>query len=133
MPDANLSMFVKRVNASITSTAVFEAGWIPSPGKRIYWKGCALRAFVTTTLAGMTPGGSIYLGDDSANFFPLGTIKTATDPAGTDYGHIFFNCTVGDPLYTTNATLRLTVRPTMTGGVIQVVGFVWGDELPGAT
>jgi hypothetical protein len=125
------TMFVKRVNMSVTSTGMHDIGTTPVPGKRVYWKGCALRARVTTTLAGVTPGGGVYLADDSALIFPIGTFQTATDPAGTDYGYVFFNCTVGDPLYVPNAGLRLTARPTMTGGVIQVVGLVWGDELPG--
>jgi hypothetical protein len=118
-----------RVDQSITSTATATVWQPPIAGEKVVLKGCALRARVTTTLAGVTPGEGIYLLDQAlANpILCLAVFKTATDAVGTDYGMVYGEFPGGYRLSNNPLTLRLS-GGAITGGAIQVIGRVWGDE-----
>ena len=51
------------VNVTFTGAALGNV-WSAAAGKRITFKGCSLRARVTTALVGATPGDSIFLFDN---------------------------------------------------------------------
>jgi hypothetical protein len=120
---------VLRINQAITSVGTFAA-WTPAiAGEKVVLKGCALRARVTTTLAGVTPGEGIYLLDQALPnaILCLAVFRTATDPAGTDYGLVYGEFPGGYLLTGTSLTMRLS-GGAITGGTITVTGLVWGDE-----
>jgi hypothetical protein len=119
---------VLRMNPSVTTTGPGTL-WGPTiAGEKVVLKGVALRARVTVTLAGVTPGEGIYL-CDGTNAIPLlvlATFRTATDAAGTDYGMVYAEFPGG---YTLTNPLRLQVSGgALTSGTITVTGLVWGDE-----
>jgi hypothetical protein len=124
------STSVIRVATTFTGAAQGTV-WTPGAGKRIVLKGCALRARVTTALAGATPGDAICLLDNAVAtpLVSIGIIATATDAAGAvQYGLTFFNFDLGYPLAAVNNVLKVSTLATITTGVIAVEGFVFGDE-----
>jgi len=121
---------VVQVNQSVTGIGTYTLWLPPITGEKVVLKGCALRAWVTTTCAGLTPGTGLYLMDlDLAHpILCIAVFKTATDAAGTDYGMVYGEFPGGYRLTNTTLTLRLSDLGSMTGGAIQVMGLVWGDE-----
>jgi hypothetical protein len=125
------SMFVRRCGPVIyTGAGSGSIGWAPPAGKRLVLKGCALRARVTTALVGATPGAHFCLCEVSTSnpILTIGVIQTATDLAGTDYGHVFTQWPGGYAL-ASGEILRIGCTATVGAGVITTVGFVWGDEV----
>lgn len=124
------STSIIRVATTFTGAAQGTV-WTPAAGKRITLKGCALRARVTTALAGATPGDAIFLLDNAVAtpLISLGTVTTATDaPGAVAYGLTFFDYDLGYQLAAVNNVLKVSTLATITTGVIAVEGFVWGDE-----
>jgi hypothetical protein len=128
------SMFVRRAGPTLISSAAASTIWNCPAGKRIVLKGAAIRARVTTALVGATPGDTIALCETSVAsgaILPIGTIITATDVAGTDYGHVYTYWPGGYAL-TAGQNLRIGVGAVI-GGTITVIGLVWGDEVQAPT
>jgi hypothetical protein len=119
------------VRVATTFTGAAQASiWTPAAGKRITLKGCALRARVTTALAGATPGDAICLLDNTVAtpLISIGVIVAATDaPGAAQYGFTFFHGELGYQLAVGNV-LKVSTLATITTGVIAVEGFVFGDE-----
>ena len=123
------STAIIQVGVPFTGTAL-GAVWSPAAGKRIVLKGCALRARVTTVLAGATPGDHVFLCDNAVGtpLVSLGAITSATEAAGKDFGLTAFDFDLGYPLAAVGNILRVTTASGIGTGVINVTGFVWGDE-----
>lgn len=104
--------------------------WTPAAGRRITFKGCSLRARVTTALVGATPGDAIYLCDNAIGSLlsSIGIIGTATDAAGKDFGATYFDMDMGYRLAATGNVIKVGTTATIGTGVIAVHGFVWGIE-----
>lgn len=118
------------IQVSTTFTgASLSTIWTPAAGRRITFKGCSLRARVTTTLAA-TAGDAIFLCDNAIGnlLIPIGVIGTATDAAGKDFSPVYFDMDMGYRLAATGNVLKVGTTATIGAGVIAVHGFVWGIE-----
>ena len=114
--------------STITGTTLLSV-WTPTPGFRFKLKGFDLTVVVGTVLAASAPVTFGFWDGSVAN----GAIAPVTGFQPTDEAGLVFNVTksYGDGVESGAADRALVLGPsaTISTGVIQALGVVWGDHV----
>jgi hypothetical protein len=114
--------------STITGTTLLTI-WTPTPGFKFKLKGYDLTALVTTVLAASAPVSFGFWDGSVAN----GPIAPVTGFQATDESGLLFNVQkeYGDGITSGAADRALVLGPsaTISSGVIQAFGVVWGDHV----